>query len=55
MKTIEERLELIERALKILQKWITQQEAITQDDTELFDQINKRLTKLEEEDAKDNI
>jgi len=48
-KTIKERIKTIEKALIIMQKWITQQQNIENLNTLLFNEFQKRITKLEEE------
>jgi len=46
-RSLEERVDLIEDALKVLQKWVDAQTDISESDTILFNQIDERLKKLE--------
>ena len=48
-KTLEERVVLIEQALIKLKAWIEAQESITDSDTKVFEQVDRRLKALEAE------
>ena len=46
--SLDEKIEIIIKAMQVLQKWIDAHEKITDHDTNLFDNLNRRLQSLEE-------
>jgi len=52
---LEEKVSKIIEGMKILQRWISIHEDITDDDTKLFDSLNERVTILENQSSASTV